>query len=313
MLSIICPTLGGNNLQTWIDYHLNLFTSKTNLEWEIIICCERPLPELNSDEKRLRFCVGSDFYDRNMQGFRAAKYDFILRIADDDFIIKFDPECISNFGEDYAGVVPKTFFSALQNSSARLSDIGIQPATSLRAEMDNDNADNRIMAYFTPPLPGDNSPFWGIYRKNVLIECYESYEFFYKKQYVASDWALMANILSKGKVARSDDWHVIRHMTPMSKTLAEKITDLGVTQKDFLVLDAMPFLPSLTFIRDFLMKDPSIIWRQLIEWNLIRYSQLTKSPEASVSSFDQLTIIRLFQEAKWKEINNTFTLTIPKL
>lgn len=311
MLSIICPTRGGDHLINWIEYHLNFFEVNLACEWELLLCGDfhnQKIPNLHS---KIRIIYGTTFFEKNLKGLRSAQYDNILRIADDDYIVAFDENCISSINEDVIGVVPQTFFSTLDNWLNRLSDQNLRAANSSLAITDHPSADVRIVNYLTPPLPGDNSLFWGIYKKNALIESYEKFAFFYSRHFVASDWAFMANILAKGKIAKASNWRVIRHMTPFATTLSEKSSTLLSSQNELRILEAMPLLPSLVFIRDMIMNDPTKIWRSLVEWNLVRYSQLAKTKNFDEhTALDSLSIINIFQNSKWIENNGDYDLKI---
>ena len=73
----------------------------------------------------------------------------------------------------------------------------------------------------------------------------------------------------------------------------------------------MPFLPTLTFIRDFLVEDKTKVWRNLVQWNLIRYTQLEQSGLlTNEDKFDHLSIIQIFQESTWSQDGNDYIFNI---
>ncbi|MDA9776178.1 hypothetical protein N9C64_00465 [Paracoccaceae bacterium] len=302
MLSIVCLTRGESHLLKWIEYHLSFFESILPYEWELIVCCEKSLENLNINHKNLYFHPGMGGYHRTLNGFRKAQYDNILRIADDDYITQFNPGSLIHLKNDYVGVVANVSFSSLNTWSERRRDENLRKATSNDIIMDAENGDERLKSFFSTPFPGDNSVYYGVYKKSVLIKCLEGFECFHDDHYVAADWVYMAQILSQGKVARCHEWNIIRHMTHFSKTLSEKTRKIEYNHKQINILEVMPFLPALTFVRDCVCVDSKKIWRPLIEWNLIRYAQLSDNGHVKPNlQLDSLTIINIFQESRWKD------------
>ena len=300
MLSIVCLTRGESHLHKWIEYHLSFFELNLNFEWELIICCEKSLENLNINHKNLRFYSGVGFYHRALNGFRKAQYDNILRIADDDYITQFNSGCLIHLKNDYVGVVGNVSFSSLNTWNERRRDENLRNATSNNIIMDAEDGDERLKSFFSTPFPGDNSVYYGIYKKSVLLKCWEGFEYVHDDYYVATDWVYMAQILSQGKVARCNEWNIIRHMTHFSKTLSEKIRKIGYNSKQSDILEVMPFLPALSFVRDYVCVDSKKIWRPLIEWNLIRYAQLSENGHVKPDlQLDSLSIINIFQESRW--------------
>ena len=313
MLSIVCVTRGDEKIDEWIPYHLDFFENNLNKEWEVLVVSAKRLDKWKNFHPRLKIKESSaPGYGRMIQGYEEALYDFVFSIADDDYITNFNSNYIDLFTQqNVIGVVPEVIFSTLNEWSERLEDPNLFFANSSKAKLNAASSDERINTYLTPPLPGDNSPYYGIYRRKAHLASMKEYLWFFDREYIATDWAITLALLSRGAVLKCDGFRMIRHMTPMSETLTQKNLTLKLSVNQSKILKSMPFLPTLTFIRDFLVEDKTKVWRNLVQWNLIRYSQLEKSGLlTNEDKFDHFSIIQIFQESTWSQDGDDYIFNI---
>lgn len=313
MLSIVCPSRGGSELLEWLIYHLNFFDKKLNFDWELIICVETgvnfSLPK--HPQLQLLVCEGESFFLRNYTAFCHAKYDLVFRIADDDYVVAFDEKELSRISDEQIGLVPEVLFSTQQMPNQRLSDRNLKFANSNKADLQNKFPDARITNYLEPPLPGDNSCYWGIYKKQVLLDICEQHGNFYREQFVASDWVFMAHLLSKGPVVRALSWTNIRHLTSFQTTMAEKNISSLFDKNYAPILNFLPLLPALTFIRQFIMEDPLVIWKSTNKWHLQKFQQIQDHHGSESKFMDQLDVLLVSQKTEWVTENGLFLDVFP--
>lgn len=305
MLSIICVCRGDDVIIPWLNYHIKFFEAKLTIPWEIILSSSIDLKDrvISHPNLRLLFSPTSP-YSRLRAAMSEARYTYIMRIADDDYL----NDCSINLNALLAdpqtiGVVPNLYYSHKSNWIERLSDPFLITPNSVKAELDLELPTERITSYITPPLPGDNGPFYGIYKREVLVQSDLDFGWFFEQGHVATDWAMVIDLLSRGKILRAEQFTLIRHMTPFSKTLNEdpQISLPQLTDNEKIILKALPMLPALTFIRDYILENNQCGWRHLVHWNAIRHSHLRNSSHSeNVVDLNFLDIVEIFNFSSWE-------------
>jgi hypothetical protein len=168
--------------------------------YEIILAYHYEDTSLESQlhQKVKVFKGANNFWERIKSSLDLIKSSYLLLIAADDLIIRLKFSYCSSY-DFIAGLYYFKDSSSLVESTTNIIEL-------------TKNASKNIIAFWTPPNPGDASFIWGTYRKSFLSYILESS---YSLNFEASDWYVLTRVLKQGRSIR-DSGNVI-HRSPNPK------------------------------------------------------------------------------------------------
>ena len=299
MISIICFFRDSIESLNWCNE--NSIIINNQIISEVIHFIEKD-SEINlKAAPKLRVIYGGNIHQRYIK-FSAIDLlgSFILLSAADDKIISLpDDNFLTSLDSDSIGVSPFNLWKSSVSSS-----------TSNSLDLRSDSDIERYRNYLSPPNPGDNSCFYGIFKKNAFLNSYKmhldiikTFQQLQGSEVIphANDWGLLLTLLKLGKIQKCYDFVIARDETPPS----DHITKTNFTESDFQDLFSHP-MGFIAFTLILLGVADSESIKKLHNWyeiknnqfNLLRNFKINNLTESQFSKIYSNLFMQIMQPQK---------------
>jgi len=280
-LKIILTSNRPSFLDAWVSRHEKLFL-ELMLEVDLTIIITLDGIYSNPNLKHIPIIIlempASSGRLRNLAALNHHESDFVMFAADDDTITAIDCGELHFIDHEVIGILPHTYFL---NNNGVLHD-----ANSNNFSASDTDTEMRLIKYFSPPSPGDNSIYYGLFSHSSLIEIYTTHCFDLPHELIADDWIVMTRLLLKGSLRRSNNFILLRQMTPWSSTM-EARNPKEIYDRCYKFFDSFPLLPATVVVRSLLTKNKMHRPIQSIFlWNRLKHSQYMSYHRSNSAQFD---------------------------
>jgi len=293
-LTIILPSNRPENLCAWFSRHHDVLSRLSNaIALQIVVVVDGYFNLDQSDKLNIDILQmpGCNVAERLIMALEVSVGKFVMLSADDDTLMSMAVRDLNLIRGEVAGIVPETFF---QYDGAET----IHPANTNQLNCESCLSSERLSAYFTPIFPGDNSVCYGIYERGIFTRA--AVEQFGNRSwdFIGNDWLLVCRILLKGKIIRTGNLKVIRHMTCWAKTMSAS-NDMILFEKSYDFLGTLPMYPLLIF-GHYLLEANSIenVVDLLKNWNAIKHEQYLRFFGHGTPIYDRADLDLLFESTR---------------